>query len=257
MGRPPARGARARGGHRRGRHARSIPLRRTAGHAHFAQFLAQNGGRLLDEGGASVSFNSDAGVGALDYQVGLIGDGTAIALPGGDAALLPALVDGRVAMFSGGPSALTLLRNGVGHQSGDWRVAVAPFKARPGSYLGGTGLSIPAGAAHPQAAWLFIEHFLRPEQQVRLYTVTGLAPATTAALESPELTRPDPYFGGDAPFSVFREITATATPLPYVAGWDRIRALLDGALSTAMRGRADSRAALDEAADAADAVLAK
>jgi multiple sugar transport system substrate-binding protein len=224
---------------------------------HFAQFLFQNGGRLLDEQGTKSSFNSDAGVGALDYQAGLLGDGTALALPDGDAALLPAVVDGRVAMFAGGPSALSLLRSGAPHQAGDWRVAIAPYKEQTGSYLGGTGLSIPAAAAHPRAAWLFIEHFLRPEQQVRLYTVAGLAPATTAALESPELTRADPYFGGEAPFAVFRDAMTTATPLPYVSGWDRVQTILDDALSTALRGRTDSRAALDEAAIAADEILAR
>ncbi len=224
---------------------------------HFSQFLFQNGGELLNPEGTKATFNSDAGVGALDYQVGLIQDGSGLYWSDADGDLPPALVDGRVAMFSDGPYYMGLLKSGVPDQSGKWKIAIAPYSKQPGSYLGGTGLSIPAGAAHQQAAWLFIEYFLRPAQQVLVYTVTGAAPATIAALESPELTQPDPYFGGQAPFTIFLETMATATHFPYVAAWSRVDTFINESLDAALLGKMDSRAALDEAAAAADVELAK
>jgi ABC-type glycerol-3-phosphate transport system substrate-binding protein len=224
---------------------------------HFSQFLFQNGGQLLNPEGTKATFNSDAGVGALDYQVGLIQDGSGLYWSDADGDLPPALVDGRVAMFSDGPYYMGLLKSGVPDQSGKWKIAIAPYSKQPGSYLGGTGLSIPAGSAHQQAAWLFIQYFLRPEQQVLVYTVTGAAPATTAALESPELTQPDPYFGGEAPFTVFLDTMATATHFPYVAAWSQVDTIISENLDAALLGKTDSRAALDEAAVAADAELAK
>ena len=83
------------------------------------------------------------------------------------------------------------------------------------------------------------------------------APATTAALESLQLTQPDPYFGGQAPFSVFLETMATATHFPYVGAWSQIDTVINESLDAALQGKADVQTALNDAAKAADAELAK
>jgi multiple sugar transport system substrate-binding protein len=160
-------------------------------------------------------------------------------------------------MFSDGPYYMGLLASGVPDQAGMWKVAVAPYSKQPGSYLGGTGLSIPVGAKHQQAAWLFISYFLLPEQQVRFYTVTGAAPATTAALQSPEVNQPNAYLGGQAPFPVFLETMATATHFPYVAAWSEIDTIISENLDAALLNKADATAALADAANATNAALAK
>jgi multiple sugar transport system substrate-binding protein len=61
------------------------------------------------------------------------------------------LKSGEVGMFQDGPYWMGLMKDGVPEQRGDWAVATAPYSQQPGSYLGGTGLSIPINAAHPQA----------------------------------------------------------------------------------------------------------
>ena len=126
-------------------------------------------------------------------------------------------------MFQDGPYYMGLLKSGVPEQSGKWAVATAPFAKQPGSYLGGTGLGIPVQAANKDAAWQLIQYLLRPENQIGVFTYAGAAPATTAALESADLTKPDPYFGGEAPFRVFLESMATSRPFPYVGGVGRHR----------------------------------
>jgi ABC-type glycerol-3-phosphate transport system substrate-binding protein len=114
----------------------------------------------------------------------------------------------------------------------------------PGSYLGGTGLSIPVNAPHPAEAWKFVQFMLEPEQQVGVFTLAGAAPATTAALQAPELTEPDPYFGGQAPFSVFLDTMATATHFPYVEAWDSIDTDIADMVQSVMLNKATPQQAL-------------
>ena len=186
---------------------------------HFSQFLFQDGGTLLNADNTKAAFNSDAGVAAVDIQKAMLDDGSGLYWPDANNDLLPAITSGQVAMFADGPYYMGLLKTGVPDQSGEWKIATAPYSKQPGSYLGGTGLGIPVGAKHKDAAWLFIQYMLRPEQQVGVFTYAGAAPATTAALQSPELTKPDPYFGGQAPFKVFLDSMATSTHFPYVGAW--------------------------------------
>jgi len=224
---------------------------------HFSQFLFQNGGSLLSDDLAKAAFNSPEGVAALQFQMDLAADGTGLYWSDADGDLLPAIVDGRVAMFSDGPYYMGLLRSGAPDLSGKWKVAVHPYSKQPGSYLGGTGLSIPASSRHQQAAWLLAAFMLRPEQQERVFTVTGAAPATLAALGGPALTKPDPYFGGQQPFEVFREVMAGATHFPYVAAWSKIDTIIGENLDAALVGTTTAQEALDAAAKAVDDELAK
>jgi multiple sugar transport system substrate-binding protein len=225
---------------------------------HFSQFLFQDGGSILNADNTKAAFNSQAGVDAVTIQKQMLDDGSALYWPDSDGDLTPAIADGRVAMFEDGPYYMGLLKTGNPDQSGKWKIAPAPFSKQPGSYLGGTGLGIPANAAHKQAAWTFIQYMLEQQQQVRVFTAAGAAPATTAALQAPELTQPDPYFGGDAPFGVFLDAMSTATHFPYVKAWSEIDTpILADALAAALLGKADIKAALDDAAAQADEALAK
>jgi multiple sugar transport system substrate-binding protein len=224
---------------------------------HFSQFLFQNGGSLLTDDLGQAAFNSPEGVAALQFQMDLASDGTGLYWSDADGDLPPAISDGRVAMFSDGPYYMGLLKSGVPDQAGKWKVAVHPYSKQPGSYLGGTGLSIPVSSKHQEAAWLLTEFMLRPEQQVGVYTVTGAAPATLAALESPELTQPDDYFGGQKPFEVFLEVMSSATHFPYVAEWSTIDTIIGENLDAALVGTSTAQAALDAAAESVDAELAK
>ena len=166
--------------------------------------------------------------------------------------------DGTLAMFNNGPYMMGVLKSGAPEMSGKWKVATAPYSKQPGSYLGGTGLGIPVAASNKDAAWLFVQYMLRPEQQIGVFTYAGAAPATTAALESPELTESDPYFGGDAPFGIFLEAMKTATHFPYVSSWAEIQApTMDDAVASALLGQSTAQAALDAAAEETNGLLEK
>jgi ABC-type glycerol-3-phosphate transport system substrate-binding protein len=224
---------------------------------HYAQLLFQNDGAILDSSESKAVFNSAAGVGALDYMKRLLDAGGAIywGASEGDSTGLPGIKDGRIGMFINGPYMMGVLKNGVKDQSGDWAVATAPYSQQPGSYLGGTGLVIPTGAKNPSAAWELAQFLLRPEEQALVYTVAGAAPATTAALELPALSKPDPYFGGQRPFPIFLDAMATATHYPYVASWPDIDTAITDAVNSVLLGKATSQDALDQAAETVDSAL--
>lgn len=225
---------------------------------HYAQFLFQNGGAILDDGATAAAFNSAEGVAALEFNKSFIDDGSGVYWGPDQGDQMAGFKDGTLAMFQNGPYMMGVLKSGAPEMTAMWKVAPAPASKQPGSYLGGTGLGIPVAAAHKEAAWLFVSYMLRPEQQVGVFTLAGAAPATTAALESPELTKADPYFGGDAPFGIFLEAMKTATHFPYVKSWAEIQTpTLDDAVAAVLLGQSSAKDALDAAAEETNTLLKK
>jgi len=225
---------------------------------HWSQFLFQDGGSILTADNSAAAFNGPEGVEALDFYQGFLADGTGVYWGEEQGDQMAAFKDGRIGMFLNGPYVMGLLKStdGAPEMSGQWKVALAPYSKEPGSYLGGTGLGIPVNARHKEAAWKFIEYMLRLEQELGVFTYAGAAPATKEALESSELTTPDPYFGGDAPFPVFLDTMSTATHFPYVKAWNDIDVAISDAVDGVLLGQSSSEEALDAAADEVNGLLA-
>ncbi len=226
---------------------------------HYAQLLFQNGGAILSPDQSKAAFGSTAGVSALEYMKSLLtsGGGLYWGVEQGDSTGLPGIKDERIGMFLNGPYMMGVLKDGAKEQSGRWAVAPAPYSQQPGSYLGGTGLVIPTSAPNPSAAWVLAQFLLQPKQQELVYTKAGAAPATTAALASPVLSAPDPYFGGVSEFPVFRTAMSTASPFPYVASWPDIDTALTDAVTAVLINKATPGQALDKAASRVDSALAR
>jgi ABC-type glycerol-3-phosphate transport system substrate-binding protein len=164
--------------------------------------------------------------------------------------------DGRIAMFLDGPYVMGLLKDGAPELKGKWAIASAPYSKEPGSYLGGTGLAIPVNAPHKAAAWAFVQYLLQLKQQLLVASAAGAAPATTAALQSPQLSKPDPYFGDQQTFPIFLKTMSTATHFPYVKQWDAIDTAISDGVGAALLGKKSPKDALDGAAATADDKLA-
>jgi multiple sugar transport system substrate-binding protein len=215
---------------------------------HGSQWIYENGGDLLSPDNKTVVFNSPEAVEAIQVYLDLLTDKSAIYWGADQGERIQGIKDGRIAMFSDGPYNMGIMKSAAPEMAGQWRVAVHPYGKQPGSYLGGTGLVIPAQSKQKDAAWKFIEYAMRLENQIGVYTYAGAAPALTAALESDEVNAADPYFGGQKPFEVFLEAMKTAKHFPYVRQWSDI----DVAFSTAMEqiglGQKPVQEALDEAA---------
>lgn len=225
---------------------------------HGSQWIYENGGRLLSEDNKKAVFNSPEAVQAIQFYADmLLKDKSAINWTEDQGERIQGLKDGRIAMFSDGPYNMGIMKSAAPEMSGQWKVAVHPFSKQPGSYLGGTGLVIPAASKQKEAAWKFIEYAMRMENQIGVYKLAGAAPALTAALESPEVNVDDPYFGGQKAFSVFLEAMKTAQPFPYVRQWNDI----DGIFTTSMQeislGQKSVQQSLDDAAAQTDEALTK
>ena len=225
---------------------------------HYAQMLYQNAGAILNTDNTQAVFNSPQGVVALDYMKSFLDDATGVywGPDQGDSTGIAGIKDGRIALFLNGPYMMGILKASAPEQKGDWRVAAAPYSVKPGSYLGGTGLTIPVNAKNPTAAWAFTQFLLSPSQQIGVYKYAGAAPATIAALHDPLLTKPDPYFGGQAPFALFLDAMSTATPYPYVKSWSDIDTAITDGVTSALLDKQSSQDALNAAAQTTDSALA-
>jgi len=222
---------------------------------HYASYLFQNGGAILDPANSKAVFNSPQGVQALEMYKGFLDDGTGIYWGPGQGDRIAGLNSGTVAMFEDGPYYMGIMKDGAPNLAGKWAIATAPYSRKPGSYLGGTGLSIPANAAHADAAWTLIQYLLEPRNSVGVATYSGAAPGLSAALQSPRVQKPDPYFGGQDTWKVWLPTMASATHYPYVRQWNNIdRAIADG-VSAALLGKKTPQQALDDAAAQVDGRL--
>lgn len=221
---------------------------------HFAGALASEGGQMLSPDNTKAAFNSAEGVQALTDQKRLLDAGGLYwGADAGDP--IAGIADGRVAMFINGPYMMGVLKSGAADQKGKWGVTTTPYTKQPGSYLGGTGLVVPTGARNPAAAWALAQYILQPENQELLYTKSGAAPATLAGLARPALTQPDPYFGGQTPFTVFKDAMATAVAFPNTSAWPDIYKALNTAVESVYLGKASPTDALNAAAQESDAAL--
>jgi multiple sugar transport system substrate-binding protein len=215
---------------------------------HWSQILYQNGGSILNDDNTQASFNSPEGVEALEFYKGFIDDGTGILWGASQGDRQNGIKDERIGMFTDGPYYMGIMKSGAPEMSGKWGVALTPYSKEPGSYLGGTGLSIPVNVEHPEEAWMFISFMLRPENATKIFTIAGAAPGLTAALKSPAVDKPDPYFSDQNTLTVFLKAMSTATHFPYVAQWDEIQSTMDDGLEEAFLGKQAPQEALDQAA---------
>jgi ABC-type glycerol-3-phosphate transport system substrate-binding protein len=224
---------------------------------HGSQWIYQNGGDLLSADNKTVVFNSPEAVAAIQANLDLLTNKSAIYWGTDQGERIQGIKDGRIAMFSDGPYNMGIMKSAAPEMAGQWRVAVHPYGKQPGSYLGGTGLVIPTASKNKEAAWKFIEYAMRVENQIGVYKYAGAAPALTAALQSPEVNAADPYFGGQKPFDVFLEAMKTAKHFPYVRQWNDIDVAFTNAMQQIGLGQKSVKDALDEAAATATDALNK
>lgn len=225
---------------------------------HLSQFVFENGGTLLNKDNTAAVFNSPEGVEATQFYTDLVTkEGTGIFWTADQGEAMQGIKDGRIAMFANGPYFMGLLKSGAPEMAGKWRVALHPSQKNSGSYLGGTGLAIPAASKNQEAAWKFIEYLLKPENAVGVYTYAGAAPALVQALNSPEVNKGNDYFGGQKTFDVFLEAMKTAHPFPYVRSWNDIDGQISNALQEIVLNKKPVQQALDDAAAKTEELLKK
>jgi multiple sugar transport system substrate-binding protein len=99
-----------------------------------------------------------------------------------------------------------------------WTTAPMPAVAGPPpgpSLAGGASLVLVRGTPHADAAWQLVEFLSEPEQQVRLYTLTGDLPARRTAWR-------DTALAGAPRVAAFRSQLEHLRATPKIPEWERI-----------------------------------
>ncbi len=128
--------------------------------------IYENGGSLMSADNKTVTFNSPEAVEGIEAYESLLKADVAINWTTDQGERIQGVKDGRIAMFSDGPYYMGILKSGAPEMAGQWKVAPHPYGKQPGSYLGGTGLIIPAASKNNHAAWKFIQYAMQVENEV-------------------------------------------------------------------------------------------
>jgi cellobiose transport system substrate-binding protein len=103
--------------------------------------------------------------------------------------------------------------------AGKWQVATIPGG---GGNWGGSYLSIPQGAEHPEEAYELIKWLTAPEQQLKMWTAAGHFPSSSVAAEDPAVeSTTDDYFSG-APIGTIFNASAASLPIQILGPKDGV-----------------------------------
>ena len=133
--------------------------------------------------------------------------------------------DGRIGMFQDGPYWMGLLKDGAPEHEGRLGGRDGAVLRHAAGQLPGRHRPLDPGERRAPAGGLArsTQYMLEPPQQIGVYTVRRCGAGDDGGAEQvPRSPKPDPYFGGQAPFPIFLEAMSTATHFPYVAQWGDI-----------------------------------
>jgi multiple sugar transport system substrate-binding protein len=223
----------------------------------FVEYLGAFGGAILDEQG-QVSVDGKPAVEALTYMRDSIyvqDVAPPAVLTWQEEQVRFAFQNGQAALMRNWPYAYALLQD-TSESSVAGRFAVAPMPQGPGgsptAALGGSQLAINAFSDQPEAAYRLIEYLLRPEQMIERAEIAGQFPTRPALFETDALAA-----ALDIPPADALAIIERASPRPVTPVYNQLSEILQVSLHAALTRQQEPRAALEDAAAAMRALLAK
>jgi multiple sugar transport system substrate-binding protein len=224
----------------------------------WAILLWQSGGNLLSADNKKATFNSDAGIKAMQWYVDLVRKGLADKAcaeynqPQADSAF----INGNVAMCYMGPWNIANIEDE--NPTLNYGIVEPPKgSVGKGSFSGGSNLVVFANSKHKEAAKAWVNYLIEKQALVD-YTknLTHMLPAKNEAFE-------DPYYNTGV-WKVFKETLSYATAYPPLGVWGDIENAVvsefKNVLSAYIDGKYTEGTAqeyLDQAAMAVDRALAK
>jgi multiple sugar transport system substrate-binding protein len=218
-------------------------------------WLYQAGGDLLTEDGKDIAFTSDEAKESADFYVGLADYSPPDYLNSNSYDGRVAFAEGQVAMYMAGAWFAGTLTDEFPDIEGKW--ATAPLPEGPAgckTTLAGDALMMLDQTDHPDAAWLWMEFLSQPEIIARqTYQTEGtLLPPLTSLLEGDEITQEKPVLQGFIDLMKCGVASTVTNPK-----FPRIETILNEELGKAMYGDQSASDALDNAAQQAEAILAR
>jgi ABC-type glycerol-3-phosphate transport system substrate-binding protein len=215
------------------------------------------GGDLLSPDFKKAVFNGPEGVEALSFDVRNVREKKAYVSKGFDwqndfgarkVAMSP------VTTIAGDPFIAKAVNNAF--EIGMAPVPTAPGRREPRKDLfSGTNLAVLKSTPEKErAAWDFIKWLTEPKQSAYWTVQTNYLPVRKSALNDPSVKD---YIARTPRFQVALDLIPYGHSGPSVPGWTEGHQALQDAVTAAVSGTADPKAALDEAARKTDAALAR
>ncbi len=223
----------------------------------FYEMLVAEGGQYLDADGKP-SFNSEAGVRALDWFVNLY---KAKAVPAGTTNYLwddlgQGFASGTIAVNLDWPGWASFFNDPKSSKiAGNVGVKVQPAgsSGKRTGWSGHHGFSVTEKCANKEAAASFV-WFLTNEDSQKLESSAGPLPTRTAVWEANiKAAENDPY--RKEVLTAFQQAAQNAFPVPQTASWIEISNAVYPELQAAILGDKTSKEALDAAAQKATQIL--
>ena len=162
-------------------------------------------------------------------------------------------------LFQAGIAAMTPIGHWVvpGYAASNFKWDVAPMPTGPAGQatsVNSAGFVMAKDSKHPDEAWKFIEYVLSPAGQTALAELGLAIPVLKPVAESPVFLEQKT---ADINQQVFLDSLAFAHMKPVFKGYDEWSAAVGDGMATIWTGETELDPTLDEAVQAADAVLAK
>ncbi|MFE0100417.1 ABC transporter substrate-binding protein [Streptomyces sp. NPDC059009] len=179
----------------------------------YAGLAWQAGAKWFGTGGDKwhVTLDSAAGRKVAGYWQGLLDQKLLASHPSFDPSLYKDMAAGKVIADVNAVWAAPILASSVKSTSGKWAVAPMPvWDADKPAYGndGGSATAVMKGCEHPEQATEFATWLSTNKDSLStLIKKTGIYPAATAGLDHPALSKPDPFYGGQKIYDVFKKET--------------------------------------------------
>jgi multiple sugar transport system substrate-binding protein len=210
-------------------------------------FLWQNGGEVLDASRRVATWNSPAGVEALQFWIDLVHKHRVATLnPPAEMELR-----GRAGIWITPIGSLSIVKNRVGDQF-EWNAAVMPKGKQAASNVGGHALGVMKTNRYHAQAWRFVHWFTSPANVVEFNVPSVTLPPWRSGQQQAAWQR----FEREEPrIRPFVEMLAYGRPPPKLLSWPDAQKLLYDAIEAAMTLQQPPKQALDDAARAAEPIL--
>jgi multiple sugar transport system substrate-binding protein len=219
---------------------------------HYDAMLWEAGGDILNADNTQAAFNSDAGVQALTTLQQMAVTDKSVFLDQQNTGKIDSLFNaGKIGMLVTGPWALSA------YPDVNYGVQIMP------SYAGGSHATI-AGPdmwvifdndGHGDAAWQFMQWFTAPAQVKADSMESGHLPIRNSVVQEPGFVDQfDQKFPGEGLFAQNLENVTKARPV--ITSYDQISRIMGESIVKVMLGQAEPKAALDDAANQVNQVLA-
>jgi multiple sugar transport system substrate-binding protein len=218
-------------------------------------WLYQAGGDLLSEDGKEVVFTSDEAKQAAEFYVNLAKYSPKDYLNSNSYDGRVAFAEGQVGMYMAGAWFAGVLSSEFPKIDGKW--ATAPLPDGPAgckTTIAGDALVMLGDTKNADAAWLWMEYLSQPDVLADFtYRTEGtLLPPLNSLLDGEEITKEKPILQGFVDLMDCGVASTVSNPK-----FPRIETILNEELGKAMYGDQTASEALDNAAQQADAILAR